>query len=114
MTGLLSSGFPPALGLVTLCPACYLQTSLEPLTGLADSGFLSLFWCLSPGLLMAPDRSCSLRTHFIWLVSHLWPPLASDTPWVALCYSPVTHLAFRPLPPPGTTPVLYPSAMVLT
>ncbi|KIO07287.1 hypothetical protein M404DRAFT_23769 [Pisolithus tinctorius Marx 270] len=57
---------------------------------------------------MAPDRSCSLRTSFFWPVSHLRPPSASDTPWVALCYSSVTRLAFGPLPPPGTTPVLYP------
>ncbi|KIN96985.1 hypothetical protein M404DRAFT_32709 [Pisolithus tinctorius Marx 270] len=57
---------------------------------------------------MAPDWSCSLRTHSFWPVSHLRPPSASDTPWVALCYSTVTHSAFRPLPPPGTTPVLYP------
>ncbi|KIO05642.1 hypothetical protein M404DRAFT_25350 [Pisolithus tinctorius Marx 270] len=62
---------------------------------------------------MAPDRSCSLWTSFFWLVSHLRPPSAFDTPWVALCYSSVTHLAFRPLPPPGTTPVLYPGAMEL-
>ncbi|KIO08142.1 hypothetical protein M404DRAFT_23414 [Pisolithus tinctorius Marx 270] len=58
---------------------------------------------------MAPDRSFSLRTHSFWPVSCLRPPLASDTPWVALCYSSVTRLAFGPLPPPGTTPVLYPA-----